>query len=201
MKGGITIAARLGAAALCVLGLGALTGSAGAKPPSSPPGIPAAFSWFVPTAAPPTWRSFTAVQGTVVVTDPPKLKPLGGTGGSLSFAARGKKGAYYAFLNVTPQAGAENIATWAAFRLAELRRSAVSIRQEAAATNLPFSGGTGACVIDDYTTKVGANPFHEIACFVEGPHTGSVIVVATPPKSWPSYAVPLERVISDYRVQ
>ena len=122
-------------------------------------------------------------------------------GGSLSFAARGKKGAYYAFLNVTPQAGAENIATWAAFRLAELRRSAVSIRQEAAATNLPFSGGTGACVIDDYTTRWARTRSTRSPASCEGPHTGSVIVVATPPKSWPSYAVPLERVISDYRVQ
>jgi len=200
MKGGNTVVARL-AAVLCVLGLCALTSSAGAAPSSTPPGVPAAFSWFVPTAPPATWRSFTAVQGTVVVSDPPKLKPLGGTGGALSYAARGPKGAYFAFLNVTPQAGAENIGTWAAFRLAVLRRSAVRIRQDASATNLPFSGGTGACVIDDYTTKSGANPFHEIACFVEGPHTGSVIVVAAPPKSWPSYAAPLERVISTYRVQ
>src|SRR6516162_9138627 len=43
-----------------------------------------------------------------------------------------------------------------------------------------FRGGTGSCVIDDYTTRVGAHHFQEIACLVRGRHNGSVIVAAAP---------------------
>jgi len=200
VRGATTVVARLGCVALLTLGLGLLASPGAGAAARGVPGVPAAFSWFVPRSAPSSWHAFAAVQGTVEVSDPPKLKPLGGSGGSLSFAARGPHGAYYAFLNVTPQQGTENLGTWTAYRLAELHKSAVRIHEDAAASNLPFSGGTGACVIDDYTTRVGSNPFHEIACFVEGPHSGSVIVVATPPKSWASYAVPLEQAISAYRV-
>jgi hypothetical protein len=202
MTGGVTRAARPRKAALALICAGVLAAvpSVSAAAPPSRPVLPASFSWFVPHAAPPTWHSFTAVQGTVSVSDPPKLKPLGGSGGALSFAARGPRGAYYAYLNVTPQQGAENLGTWAAYRLSVLRRSAVRVHEDAEANDLPFTGGTGACVIDDYTTRAGANPFHEIACFVEGPHSGSVIVVAAPPRSWPDYAAPFERVISAYRV-
>lgn len=162
--------------------------------------LPSAFSWFAPGPPPSSWREYGAVQGTVVVADPPRLKPLGGSGGSLSFAARGARGAYFAFIDVTPQQGAENLAGWAAFRLGLLRTDgAKGIHEDATAGNLPFRGGTGACVIDDYVTRAGT-AFHEIACFVEGPHSGSVVVVAAPPSDWRSYAMPLERVVSSYRV-
>jgi len=50
-------------------------------------------------------------------------------------------------------------------------------------------------------TGTAGNPFHEIACIVVGSTSGSVIVVATPPSTWHSYAVPLERVISSYMVR
>ena len=164
-------------------------------------GPPSAFSWFKALPAPSNFRLYRAVQGTAIVADPPRLKPLPSASGSLAFAARGPRGAYFAFLNVTPEQGAENIDGWAAFRLAALRTSrAQHIHEDAAASNLAFDGGTGACVIDDYATEPGNSPFHEIACFVVGPHSGSVIVVATPPAQWRSYAAPLERVISSYRV-
>ena len=165
-------------------------------------GPASAFSWFAASPAPASFRLYPAVQGTAVVADPPRLKPIPVVRGSLAFAARGPRGAYYAFLNVTPEQGAESIDGWAAFRLAALRTSrAQHIHEDAAASSLAFDGGTGACVIDDYATEPGNSPFHEIACFVVGPHSGSVIVVATPPAQWRSYAVPLERVISSYRVR
>ena len=218
---GITAAGRLGWATLLVLTVGALapgggaaasthavsttststtTSSTPAAPaPPAPPAPGGAFSWFVPGPAPANFRSFAV--GGAVVADPPRLKPLGGSGGSLSFAARGSHGAYFAFLNVTPKQGTESLAGWAAFRLAALRAGGgQSIHEDAASGTLAFRGGSGACVIDDYVTRVAANPFHEIACLVQGSHTASVLVVATPPADWHSYAVPLERVVSSYRV-
>ncbi len=222
MRGGISAATRLGCATLVALSASALAPVAGASVSSrsvlasrtaadatttttstttTRAGLPSAFSWFTARPAPATFRLYRAVQGTAIVADPPRLKQLPSLAGSLAFAARGSHGAYYAFLNVTPQQGAENVDGWAAFRLAALRTNhAQRIHEEAAASNLAFNGGTGACVIDDYVTEPGNSPFHEIACFVVGPHTGSVIVVATPPAQWRSYATPLERVISSYRV-
>lgn len=223
MRGGISAATRLGCATLVALSASALAPTAGAsvssrRAPSRTAAThtttttttttsttggrpPTAFSWFSARPAPANFRLYRAVQGTAIVADPPRLKPLPAASGSLAFAARGPRGAYYAFLNVTPQQGAENVDGWVAFRLAALRTSgAQRIHEEAAASNLAFNGGTGACVIDDYVTEPGNSPFHEIACFVVGPHSGSVIVVATPPAQWRSYAVPLERVISSYRV-
>ncbi len=208
MRGGVSTAIGFGCAAVLALGgwtsaaaAGASTGPHPAGGAPSIPGLPSAFSWFAPGPAPANFRLYTAVQGTVVVADPPKLKLIGGTGGALSFAARNRAGTYFAYLNVTPQQGAENLTGWAAFRLALLRTDhARDVHEDAEASNLPFRGGTGACVIDDYVTGTRNSAFHEIACFVEGPHSGSVIVVATPPSSWRSYAVPLERVISSYRV-
>lgn len=186
---------------LAALGASAPAPAASAAAPKPVPGLPSAFSWFAPGPAPANFRLYTAVQGTAVVADPPRLKPLGGRGGALSFAALGRGGAYFAYLSVNPQQGAENLGGWTAFRLALLRTDhARDVHEDAQAGNLPFRGGTGSCVIDDYVTGTRNNKFHEIACFVEGPHSGSVIVVATPPSSWRSYAVPLERVISSYSV-
>ena len=180
---------------------GAPAGTAGAPTPASgTTGPQAAFSWFAPGPAPASWKHFVAVEGTAVVSDPPRLKPIDGGQGTITFAARGAHGAYLAFVHVTPQQGAENLTGWVAFRLALLKTDgAHQIHEDAAANNLVFRGGTGACVIDDYVAHSGL-PFHEIACFVEGPHSGSVIVVATPPTQWRSYAAALERVVSSYHV-
>ncbi len=165
-------------------------------------GLPSAFAWFAPGPAPANWHTYEAVTQTVIVADPPRLKPLGGSHGALSFAARGPHGVYFAFLNVTPQQGTENVTGWSAYRVGVLRAGgAQQIHVDASDDNLAFTGGTGACIIDDYVTRVGHSPFHEIACFVAGPHSGSVVVVAAPPTEWRSYAIPLERVISSYRVR
>jgi hypothetical protein len=203
-RGGVAVIA---AASLCagVSGIAAAAASTTTTTTSSTTnagGLPSAFAWFAPGLAPPaSFHLYKAVSNTVQVADPPKLKPLGGSHGALSFAARGARGAYFAFLNVTPQQGTESLTGWSAYRVGVLRSGgAQQIRVEAEDENLPFNGGTGACVIDDYVTRVGRSAFHEIACFVEGPHSGSVLVVAAPPASWRSYAGPFERVIDSYRV-
>jgi hypothetical protein len=65
---------------------------------------------------------------------------------------------------------------------------------------IPFRGGTGSCVIDDYTTDVGAHHFREIACLVEGGGTGSVVVAATPLSEWSHFRPVLRRAIASYSV-
>ncbi len=199
LAGGVAAAAPSGTPARAAAARAASTTTTTTT--THPGGLPGAFSWFAPGPAPASWRTYDAVARTVTVADPPRLKPLGGSRGALSFAARGPHGAYFAFINVTPQTGTENVTGWSSYRVGVLRAGgAEQIRVDASADNLAFTGGSGACVIDDYVTGLGHDPFHEIACFVAGPHSGSVVVVAAPPAQWRSYAIPLERVISSYRV-
>jgi len=63
------------------------------------------------------------------------------------------------------------------------------------------SVGAGSCVIDDYVTKIGHHPFHEIACLVEGAKAGSVVVAAAPSSAGNRVNATLERVVSSYLVR
>ena len=65
---------------------------------------------------------------------------------------------------------------------------------------LPFRGGRGSCVIDDYVTRVRGHHFREIACFVQGANASSVVVVAAPIALWSRNGPWLERVIAAYEV-
>jgi hypothetical protein len=73
-----------------------------------------------------------------------------------------------------------------------------SARVDATARGLRFLGGTGACVLDDYVTKVQAHHFREVSCFVRGPHGSSVVVAATLARNWPMYSTLVERSIEAY---
>jgi hypothetical protein len=64
---------------------------------------------------------------------------------------------------------------------------------------LSFLGAKGSCVIDHYITKFHANHYQEIACFVQGRTTASVIVAAALQSEWPRAAAMLERAVSAYR--
>jgi len=65
--------------------------------------------------------------------------------------------------------------------------------------SLNFRGGHGRCVIDTYTTKVRANHYREIACYVQGTHGASVLVAATANAAWQANQGLLERVVSAYQ--
>ena len=74
-----------------------------------------------------------------------------------------------------------------------------TVQEDAHAVGLPFFGGVGSCVIDHYITKFHANHYREIACFVQGRTTASVIVAAALESDWPQAAPVLERAVSVYR--
>ena len=157
-----------------------------------------AFAWLVPARAPAAWRQLRLPAGAGVLSVPPLLHRVAGDEGTVSAALVSHDGAYLAYLNATPLQGGEHLDGWAKFRLERLRDDdARSARQRSTATMLHF-GATGSCVIDDYVTKVGAHPFHEIACLVQGDGTGSVIVAAAPPSDWSRVGPLLERAISSY---
>jgi hypothetical protein len=168
------------------------------------PGSPArlAFPSLHPAAAPAGWARTALPNRTAVLSYPPALHPIAGDKGTASAAQLGPGGTFQLYLNATPRQGAETLAHWAAFRLRFLRAdSATNARLDAAAQRVRFRGGTGSCVIDDYTTRVGAHHFQEIACLVQGRHSGSVIVAAAPAATWTRARPLLLRTVAAYQVR
>ena len=60
-------------------------------------------------------------------------------------------------------------------------------------------GGSGRCVIDNYTTKIHNNHYDEIACIVRGAHATSVLVAAAAAAAWQANHALLEKVVSSYQ--
>jgi hypothetical protein len=159
------------------------------------------FAWLVPAAAPPAWKQMTLATGTAVLSVPPSLRRVESDATSVS-AAHVVNGQYLAYLNATPQQGAETLAGWPRFRVSHLRdESAASVRTIAASTNLPFLGARGSCLIDVYVTKVAHHRFQELACFVKGATSASVIVAAAPASRWARVAALLERAVAAYEAR
>lgn len=168
------------------------------------PGRPAgpAFPQLHPAAAPAGWRHLTLPDGTAVLSYPPGLRPLSGDKVAVSAARLGPGGAFQLYLNATPREGSERLAGWAAFRLHLLRSDdATSARQVAAAQGIRFRSGTGSCVIDRYTTRIGGHHFQEIACLVQGHTSASVVVAAAPSAQWATAQPLLLRAVAAYLVR
>jgi hypothetical protein len=155
-----------------------------------------------PAAAPAGWPRATLPGGAAVLAFPPSLHRVISDADAVSAARLGPGGTYQLYLNATPRQGAENLADWDTFRLRLLRSDdAASARLLAAAGGIRFRGGTGACVIDTYLTRIGGHHFTEIACLVRGRTSASVIVAAAPATRW-AWARPLLlRAVAAYQVQ
>ena len=203
-RGGWAKLATLAAAMVAMLSvaLGSLASAATVKPSGHHTASPAAFSWFKPAPPPSGWRQLALPSGTAVLSYPPSLRPLMGDRGSVSAASVGRDGNFLVYVNATPQEGDERLAGWAESRLGHLRGDdASSVHEESEAEGLAFRSGRGSCVIDDYVTKVGHHPFHEIACLVEGAKGGSVVVAAAPSSAGNRVNATLERAVSSYVVR
>jgi hypothetical protein len=108
-------------------------------------------------------------------------------------------GRYLGYLNLTPRQGDETVANWPSFRVEHNREEGDrAVTPLASATGLRFLTGHGSCVKDAYTTFTGSR-FIEIACFVAGARTESVIIAAAPPASWNRMSGVIERAIEGVR--
>ena len=164
--------------------------------------LASAFQALVPTPAPAGWSRLPLPDETAVLSYPPTLRRVISDSDAVSAAQLGPGGAYLLYLSATPRQGGENLQNWAAYRLRVLRaEDASSVREDAAATGLAFSGGTGSCVIDDYVTRIGAHHFEELACLVHGRSGASVIVAAAPAARWAQSRPLLLRAVAAYRVR
>ena len=133
---------------------------------------------------------------------PPDMHPVSGDRGTASAAQVGGSGNYLMYLNATPKQGAETLSSWPDFRLEHLTDDdASTARQLAVSHGVRFLGGTGTCVIDAYVTKVKAHHFTELACFVQGKTSSSVIIAAAPTASWATASGVLMRAVAAYQVR
>jgi hypothetical protein len=124
---------------------------------------------------------------------------VAGDRGTLTAAHLGPSGEYVGYLNATPIQGGERLQGWPEFRLNHLREDdARAARVDAAAQFVRTRATLRSCVIDDYVTKVGNHPFHEVACLVIYHSTGSVIVAATPSGDPAHLFATLERAVASY---
>jgi hypothetical protein len=152
--------------------------------------------------APPGWHRARLPDGAAVLAFPPSMHLIAGDAGEVSAARLSAAGAFLLYLNSTPKQGAETLANWPAFRVRHQRREdASSVRMLAASHGVRFLGGTGTCVVDAYVTRVHANHFTELACFVRGRTGASVIVAASPTASWAGGADLLFRAVAAYQVR
>jgi hypothetical protein len=167
-----------------------------------PAGAATPFVWLTPTVPPVAWNQITLPTRIAVLSIPPLFHVVQGDANAVSAAQADSHGDYLAYVNATPKQGGESLANWASFRAEHLRdESAASVRSIAAAKNLPFRGGRGSCLIDLYVTRVKHHSYREIACYVQGRTSGSVIVAAAPPSQWARVGRLLERVVATYQVR
>lgn len=137
-----------------------------------------------------------------VLAYPRSMHLVSGDAGTVSAARLGPSGQYLLYLNVTPRQGAENLRNWIGFRLDHQREEETNaVRALAEQTGVRFLGGTGTCVTDAYVTKVDSHHFTEIACFVKGRTSATVIVAAAPTADWASSAPLLRRAVAGYLVR
>jgi hypothetical protein len=158
------------------------------------------FGWFHPGPAPGTWLRASLTGRAATLSYPGSLRPMRSDPGTVSFGSTSPSGLVLVYLNVTPRQGDETLRDWPGFRASHLREEGqTAVRVDHVSPSLNFRGGHGRCVIDSYTTKVRANRYREIACYVRGARAASVLVAATATAAWQANQGLLERVISAYQ--
>jgi len=152
--------------------------------------------------APAGWHTASLLGGRAVLAYPPAMHLVAGDRGTVSAVRFTAAGGYLMYLNVTPKQSTETLRNWPGFRIEHLKKeNALTARLRAVSRGVRFLGGTGTCVVDDYLTKIKSNHYTELACFVRGQTTASVIVAAAPTARWPSTSAVLMRAVAAYQVR
>ncbi|WP_336852527.1 hypothetical protein [Sinomonas albida] len=160
-----------------------------------------AFASFRAGAAPVGWKMFGLPDGTAALSVPPEAEPAQSDPGSVTAEVHSPSGELLLYFNATPKQGDETVAAWPEFRLDHLAdENGSPAKQLSSRVGMAFLGGTGSCVEDTYTTRVG-HDYHELACFVEGASGGSVLVVAAPPQVWDRYSPLVQQAVDAYVVR
>ena len=172
-----------------------------ATPPDATRAADPAFDWLVPHPAPPTWPRLVTPTTGATLSYPPPFTTVPGDPGSVSAAVRTGDGGFVAYLNATPQQGAERPHGFAAFRVHLLGEDHdEAVHEEAAAEGLTFGGGPGSCVIDSYVTRARHHRYREIACLVVGSQAGTVVVAAALTTRWNRFRPLLQQAVAAFTV-
>ena len=152
--------------------------------------------------APASWQFLTLPDRGAVLAFPPSMHPVPGDRGTVSAAEFGHSGGYLLYLNVTPKQGNETLSGWPEFRIDHVAEEEHTRPHLIGARHgVRFLGGTGSCVLDRYVTKVKANHYTEIACYVQGKTSSSVIIGAAPTADWAQASGPLMRAVAAFQVR
>jgi hypothetical protein len=210
VTGGVAVLAVAAVAALIFahgqMSSGPVSSPAQSQPTQSQPAqaaAPVGFAWFRPRfASPGSWLQASLAGRSGVLSYPRLLRPIHGDPGTVTLGLNTRAGAVLVYLNVTPRQGDERLQSWTHFRVEHLGEEGQSaVRVDATSAILPFQGGQGRCVVDDYTSSVHNNRYREIACLVRGARASSVVIAATRVVAWAQYGTLLEQVVNGYTVE
>ena len=154
------------------------------------------FAWLRPLSPPADW-TVARISGGSTLSYPPGWRPLKTDPGTATAGLLRRGEGLVGYLNATPHQGSETLENWASFRPDHNRDE--GDRSEhviASSTGLPFRGGHGSCVIDDYTTSKAT--YREIACLASGSRSSAVVVAAAPIASWGGQVATLRRAVSAF---
>jgi hypothetical protein len=152
--------------------------------------------------APSGWRVLSLPDRGAVLAFPPSMHRVQSDHGAVSAAQFGAAGSYLLYLNATPRQGNETLRDWPQFRINHVAdEEHTTPHLLAASQGVRFLGGTGTCVIDTYVTKVKSNHYTEVACYVQGKTSSSVIIGAAPTSDWARASGPLMRAVAAYQVR
>jgi hypothetical protein len=152
--------------------------------------------------APAGWRRAALPGDQAVLAYPPSMHLVSGDPGTVSAAQLSSSGAYLMYLNATPRQGTESLRNWPAFRLRHLLDDdASAARLLAQSRGVSFAGGTGSCVVDAYVTKIHRHHYTELACYVQGRTSASVIIAAAPTAGRATLPRALTRAVGAYQTR
>jgi len=152
--------------------------------------------------APAGWRRAALPGDQAVLAYPPSMHLVSGDPGTVSAAQLSSSGAYLMYLNATPRQGTESLRNWPAFRLRHLLDDdASAARLLAQSRGVSFAGGTGSCIVDAYVTKIHRHHYTELACYVQGRTSASVIIAAAPTAGRATLPRALTRAVGAYQTR
>jgi hypothetical protein len=178
-------------------GESSLAMTAAASPPLTAADLGQRLPPLHPAPPPPAWKRLRVPGSPAILSFPASWRPIAGDPGTASAALRsgGRIGGY---LNATPQGGGETLRNWLGFRPAHNRDEGdVEVMPWAGRRGMRFRGGSGSCLIDDYTTATGAR-YRELACIVAGRRATTVVVGSATRTAWPRLAPVLREAVSNF---
>jgi hypothetical protein len=158
----------------------------------------AAFRWFAAAPAPATWRHHALPPDAGLLYFPATFVD-GHDRDGVAREQLGGHGSVLVYLDVSRKQGRESLSDWPSYRLRLVRGESNDVHEDGHVFGLPFRGGRGSCVLDDYRTRVQDHHYREIACFVQGGRYASVLIAAALESQWVRAVTTLERAVDAYR--